>query len=955
MPARPKSLPISDLIRYAPGLALGLFLSRVLGEWRGLPGPAAAAGLALLLGLLGAWMVARRPWDQTWPALILMAYVAYPQLDSRLAWRVAAVTLVVFLLVVFNDRRAASPVSPSSPRGGPATVLLPAIGLALAFFALYVLTLAPDVLAADGGELQIVAAQLGVAHPPGFPLYVMTAHLFTRLLPFVSPAYAVNLFSAVAGALAVGVVYGTAVLITRKPLPSVIAAVALGSATTFWSQATTANVRSLTALFAALILFALVGYRAAVVEGDRRAADRRLTLAALFMGFGLTHHVSLLFLAVVGLIFVFMVEPALLRSPRRWIRPIAAGALGFLPLLYLPLRAGADVRGASPGLATWPGFLEHTLATGFRGDLFYFTAPAEFWQRLRIMGNVLSFQFNILLLVVTLMGLLLILKRDRPLAVLLGGSFAIFTVVAATYRAPQTVEYMIPAYVAAVLLLAYGLAASAESLSRFGRLGSGAATLLSAVVAVTAGGQIVDHQSASGAAHEATSARAYAETLLADAPAGSTILSHWHWATPLWYLQEIEGRRPDVDVEFVFPEGESYEATWERRTHETFAAGRPVITTWIPAVSQADLPVPEPLGEAMLFPQKIRTELPDGFVESDLLVADAIAVLGYRLETPDGVAGGEEAVVTIAWRPVAQPLSDVSLFVHLVGPDGMLYGQDDKPAVAAEGITLTQFRAALRPATPTGPISILIGVSGSAAGREALTELAVHSPATAPYTRHRVERRLLDETAAVLIGYDWDHTLAERARLYLHWRAADGYTTQVFDDVAPADLALPPYRGVWGVPVDAWRLPRGEQSGHYVPWGQGIVWTGETLNGLTLSPGDSIVVDQEFHSARPINRDYVVSVRLIGLEPDGVHWAWWDLQDSIPAMGAIPTLKWVSGSFVRSPHRVMVAESARPEQTLTGALTLYDAFTNRPLPILDERITAENPWIPLCRATVKPD
>jgi hypothetical protein len=42
----------------------------------------------------------------------------------------------------------------------------------------------------------------------------------------------------------------------------------------------------------------------------------------------------------------------------------------------------------------------------------------------------------------------------------------------------------------------------------------------------------------------------------------------------------------------------------------------------------------------------------------------------------------------------------------------------------------------------------------------------------------------------------------------------------------------------------------------------------------------------------------MVSVRLIGLEPDGVHWAWWDLQDSVPAMGAIPTLKWIDGSLV---------------------------------------------------------
>ena len=76
-------------------------------------------------------------------------------------------------------------------------------------------TLAPDVLAADSGELQVVAAQLGVAHPPGFPLYVLLAHLFTRL-PIGSPAYMVNLLSAVFGALTAVVVYHSCLLYTSR-------------------------------------------------------------------------------------------------------------------------------------------------------------------------------------------------------------------------------------------------------------------------------------------------------------------------------------------------------------------------------------------------------------------------------------------------------------------------------------------------------------------------------------------------------------------------------------------------------------------------------------------------------------------------------------------------------------------------------------------------------------------
>jgi hypothetical protein len=885
--------------------------------------------------------------------LIPLAYVVYPEPYPLLAWKVVAVALLSFGLnaTTRRDRARNSAASDAYRSSSAAFAVAGLVGIVALL--VYLITLAPDVLAADSGELQVVAVQLGVAHPPGFPLYVIMAHLFTRLLPFVAPAFAVNLFSAVTSALTVALIYLTGLLITRHHLSSLIAAIALASATTFWSQATTANVRSLTGLFAALILFALICFRSAVVRGDQRAADRRLTLAALFMGFGLTHHVSLIFLIAVGLGFVMFVDPVFIRSPRRWVRPVAAGLLGLVPLLYLPLRAFADVRGASPDLATWPGFLEHALATGFRGDLFYYISPADMLQRLRIMGNVLSFQFDAVILAGMLVGMLLLFAKDKVLAWLLGGVFAVFTLVAATYRAPQTVEYMIPAYLAAALLLGYGIKSLPEVLGRMGIVGSAIASLFLAVVIVTVVSQAIVNKTASGIEHEGITAREYAAPLLQAAPQGSTLLAHWHWVTPLWYLQEVEGLRLDVDVEFVFPEGDSYDATWERRTRDAFAAGRPVITTWVPTAQLTDMPIPEPLGEALLYPQEPRLSLPDDYTEQELTLGDSVQVTGYRVEQPvDTVIAGDEIVVTVAWQPIAEGPSQMGLFVHLIGLDGVLYGQDDKPVTAAAGITLTQFRATLRPGTPIGGVSIYLGTTSPEIDRAVLTDLTVSPAEIAPYTRNPLARERIDESGTTLIGYDWDRTLPDRARLYLHWRNAAGNNTQVIDDAAIDNLDLPPYRGPWGVPVSNWRFPRGREGGHYVPLGEKIVWTGETLNGLTQRPGESIVIDQEFHSARPINRDYVVSVRLIGLEEDGFHWNWWDLQDSIPAMGAIPTLKWVGGSFVRSPHRVTVAEDAWPEQALTGALTLYDAFTNRALPILDERITAQNPWIPLCQGVV---
>ena len=102
----------------------------------------------------------------------------------------------------------------------------------------------------------------------------------------------------------------------------------------------------------------------------------------------------------------------------------------------------------------------------------------------------------------------------------------------------------------------------------------------------------------------------------------------------------------------------------------------------------------------------------------------------------------------------------------------------------------------------------------------------------------------------------------------------------------------------------------------------------------------------------PITRDLVVSLRLVGFEEDGLHWDWWDLDDGVPAMGAIPTLKWIAGSTVVDSRISKVSERAASWQVIGPLLRLYDAFNQEALQILDENIEQEGPWIPLGRATL---
>jgi uncharacterized membrane protein YvlD (DUF360 family) len=152
--------------------------------------------------------------------------------------------------------------------------------------ALYLRTLAPGVLGGDSGEFQFAAWLGGFAHPTGYPLYLLLGYLWTHLLPFGDAAWRMNAFSALWGAVAVGLLYLLARRILQMIAPpawpasigrllGLLAAAIFAVTPTFWSQAVVAEVYALNAALIVAILLALVTWavRGSIWSvGNRRAA-----------------------------------------------------------------------------------------------------------------------------------------------------------------------------------------------------------------------------------------------------------------------------------------------------------------------------------------------------------------------------------------------------------------------------------------------------------------------------------------------------------------------------------------------------------------------------------------------------------------------------------------------------------------------------------------------------------
>ncbi|MFC1657873.1 protein O-mannosyl-transferase family [Candidatus Omnitrophota bacterium] len=207
--------------------------------------------------------------------------------------------------------------------------------LLLASFLTYIKTLCPTVYEGDSGELLAAVATLGVAHPTGFPLYILLSRLFTIIIPFGDIAYRVNILSAFFASLSTGVIYlALRTLAINRPV-CFASALSFAFSATLWSHATAARVYTLAGFFIALLVWIIFLW-------NIKQKDKYLFLFAVMLGLALATH------AMVILVIPMAIAAIAVTKPRTFLRPafvlavFIALALSGLQYFYLPIAASRD-------------------------------------------------------------------------------------------------------------------------------------------------------------------------------------------------------------------------------------------------------------------------------------------------------------------------------------------------------------------------------------------------------------------------------------------------------------------------------------------------------------------------------------------------------------------------------------------------------------------------------------
>ncbi len=391
----------------------------------------------------------------------------------------------------------------------------------------------------DVGETQVVLNTWGTLHPTGYPHYVISGNLLVGFLKLlgISAAAAASSVSLLWGLLALAVFYLMTLHLTYDVVLAAALVLIFGLTRFVWVHNVVAEIYSM-ALLLLMMLFALAIWK----EPFRY----RIELMALVGGIGVAHYRGIALL-VPGLIYAVwpQVWPEIRQRPWKIGVWLGIALLGFVPYIYLPLRA--DAVWAYGDLDTWDGFWQQFNATEFNYLFGWPDSFEQFSNNFDRINELLQSELSIYAIAIGIVGLIgaAFSRKYHRVSIMLiisalttyGFSTALYYEILATLILTITVSLALGWVFLIVMLLSH--MKDQERLVAYGLVG---------IVALGFG--IWLHDQNADWIHDLTHDRSGLETieLAEQAPVDSTLMLSWgprYFA--LGFAQDVEHKLQHID------------------------------------------------------------------------------------------------------------------------------------------------------------------------------------------------------------------------------------------------------------------------------------------------------------------------------------------------------------------------------------------------------------------------
>jgi hypothetical protein len=371
---------------------------------------------------------------------------------------------------------------------------------------------------ADGGDLITAAATGGIAHPSGYPTYLLIARLF-QFIPIGSLAFRTNIMSAFMAVCATLAVYEI-VSASQNRLASLASAYAIGLSPLFWSQAVITEVYALHVLCIAILLLL-------------SAKNSHHFLFGLIFGLGMGNHITIIFTL-----------PVLFNTEKKYLlQRIMGVGLGLTVYLTLPLRAMTHppVNWGNP--VTLENFIWLVSGKLYQGQLFSLT-PGALWGRIQASAALFLEQFGVIGLLIGFMGVIVYYKPSRLNYNMfwITSAFLIFPL---AYDTRDSFVYLLPAFLCFAIWIGIGLGNLMDIAAQSSRRVSlWIGSIFLAILFL----QAIGHWRQVDAAHD-DRAENFGKEIMATIPGNAIIFAKGDQAVlSLWYFHYALKERPDIAI-----------------------------------------------------------------------------------------------------------------------------------------------------------------------------------------------------------------------------------------------------------------------------------------------------------------------------------------------------------------------------------------------------------------------
>ncbi len=529
---------------------------------------------------------------------------------------------------------------------------LAAGGLFVCSFVVYLQTLRRSFGWGDSSELTTAAYHLGIGHSPGYPTYMLIGYVFSHL-PFGTVALRMNLMSAFFGSVAVALSYFVFRYLTRSRLGAFLGAITFAFTATLWDLTTEAEVYTLHATFVAAIVLLLFRW------GE--TGKPHPGWIGLLTGLSLGNH-ALTLLLLPGIFFFAAAKRGMRFLVSKPMALALAGfALGFCVYGYLLIRGPANPPPGVNDPQNLKEFFIHLTSPGSR-EVMFDSSLLRVLGRLWLYGPRLKLEVAWAGIILGLVGLALLWRRDRKVLGLLALLFAANVFYAANYSIFDIYCYFVTSYWVWCGFIAVGGEAAVgwgqrllekvqgreENLGPRGRrLLVGSVALLLPFWLATGHWKKVD-------VSEDRGPEEFARAALGMVDKDALILGDWWAIAPLGYLKHIEGVRPDVMLCPAF--SLSSKKAIERHQGRKFLAQFPAVyatemlTYGMNELRKRYILIPQgPLERVFINGPEPALAASDRQGEPQFLFGDDLALIGWEVQ-PESVQTPGMLAVNLYWR-----------------------------------------------------------------------------------------------------------------------------------------------------------------------------------------------------------------------------------------------------------------------------------------------------------------